>query len=535
MEAEASSRHDRREQLSYLLRVLARAGVLAGAALSTTPASAAIYEVHACRLPSGAPAPANGWSVTTGAIASLNCPGGTMTVRTPGGTIGKGWRYGISFTAPPGTNIAGLRRHVQGEVVPVPGGPPPWYWIYDEAGTLLGGDSPVDIRSWGNVGPFDDSFEYPLPQRLSELLFFLQCDDAEQSGPCQGNGSYFSVSRVSVLLDDYSPPRILGSSGSLLAGVGPQPGQRHLVLNLRDSGSGLYRVRVDVDGERMSELPIDDNDGACRSPFIEPVPCKLAATVDVPIDTTRLSEGTHAITVRVFDATGVNAAAVGPVSIVVDNLPDPPARGTAACPPKSRATVQRRLTRRAVRYGGSALIVGRVSASQTSLKGARVGVVDNPSLAAAPDLAKVRRGGRFTLRLRPRFSTRVQPILLSSTGEAAACGRPLNVRVRAGLRLTVSPRQLRNGQAIRIHGGVARFKLPGQGKTVAIQARARGAASWTTVSLIRSDAAGRFHFSYRFRKTFNRTTYEFRAVAPRERGYPFMRGWSSVRRATVSP
>ena len=43
---------------------------------------------------------------------------------------------------------------------------------------------------------------------------------------------------------------------------------RHLALSLRDAGAGLYRVRVDVDGERMTELPIDENQGACKRPFV---------------------------------------------------------------------------------------------------------------------------------------------------------------------------------------------------------------------------------------------------------------------------
>jgi hypothetical protein len=55
------------------------------------------------------------------------------------------------------------------------------------------------------------------------------------------------------------------------------------------------------------------------------------------------------------------------------------------------------------------------------------------------------------------------------------------------------------------------------------------------VTLVRTDPAGQFNFAYRFRKTFQTTTYEFRAVVPRQRGYPFRRGWSRIRRVTVSP
>ena len=53
------------------------------------------------------------------------------------------------------------------------------------------------------------------------------------------------------------------------------------------------------------------------------------------------------------------------------------------------------------------------------------------------------------------------------------------------------------------------------------------------MTLMRTDPAGHFNFAYRFRKTFQTTTYEFRAAVPRERGYPFRRGWSRIRRAAV--
>ena len=223
------------------------------------------------------------------------------------------------------------------------GAPPPWDWEYDEAGTIVGEDAPTPVRARNNIGPFDDDFVDPTRMRFSQLQFWLECHKAQNTAPCQENGSYFSIRRIAVKLDDPTPPRIVSSSGSLLDTAAPLKGERHLVLALQDRGSGLYRVRVDVDGERLSEQAIDSNQGACRSPFVVPVPCKSAATVDVAVDTTRLSEGRHAITVRAFDATGVNAAVVGPVSTVVDNLPDPLPRGTASCPPRHDASIRRKL------------------------------------------------------------------------------------------------------------------------------------------------------------------------------------------------
>ena len=81
-----------------------------------------------------------------------------MTIRTPPGTHSPGWMYGLSFTAPRGTNIAGFRRHVEGQVVQVPGAPPPWSWDYMEGGTAVGEDEYEGIRGSSNMGPFEGDY-----------------------------------------------------------------------------------------------------------------------------------------------------------------------------------------------------------------------------------------------------------------------------------------------------------------------------------------------------------------------------------------
>ena len=505
--------------------------VVASLSVAAPPTFGAVYEVHACRLPNGDPAPALGWKALAGSVASINCPGGRMAVRVPAGTTAFGDEYGLSFQAPSGTTLAGVSRRAEGQLVSTAA----FTWTYQEAGTPADAGPPFLMASASGTGPIDMTYQYPFRKRLSGLHLLLKCGEGSNTGPCQQTDSYFGIPQIAVKIDDSAAPRVISASGSLLASNGPLKGEKHLAMKLSDVGSGLFRVAVEVDGDRMDARPIDDNQGACRMPFVVPVPCKLTASVDVPIDTTRLTEGTHAITVRVLDATGVNSAEVGPVTIVVDNLPDPPRRGTAACPTRSVATVRRTLKSHIVHYGRAALITGRVVGSKALLKGAHIGVVDNPAIGARSRLVRVRNHGRFRIKVRPRQSTQLRPILVSASGLAQACGKSVKVAVRAGVHLRTTPRHLRNGQSIRMRGRVADVRLPKQGKSVAIQARARGAGSWTTVTLMRTDAAGHFNFAYRFRKTFQTTTYEFRAVVPRERGYPFLRGWSRIRRATVSP
>ena len=99
----------------------------------------------------------------------------------------------------------------------------------------------------------------------------------------------------------------------------------------------------------------------------------------------------------------------------------------------------------------------------------------------------------------------------------------------------VAPKRLGNGESISLSGRVLARPVPSAGKTIVIQARARGVSAWTNGEHDPIRLLGRFAFAYRFRRTFRQTVYEFRALAPRQRSYPFSRGWSRVRTAVVSP
>ena len=506
--------------------------------IGAADALGAVYEVHACRLPSGAPAPAHGWTPTSasGAVSEIDCPGGAMTLRPTAGEHNKGGLLGFTFTAPPGTTIVSYNQHAEGAVNTVWGVPPPWHWEYGEFGRSAGSGELVGISVCDNCGDFLHNWDHPtLPVRLSQFFSALRCGSRDGPGPCQANGSHFVLRWITLRLDDLKVPQVLSASGSLLGNGSPQRGERSLSLRLRDVGGGLLRTRVEVDGQRFAEQAVDDNGGRCKAPFVAPVPCKLEANVELPIDTTRIADGRHHLAVRVFDATGVNSALYGPISIDVDNpggavAPAP----RLSCPPRGAGRFTRQHATRVTRFGGTASVSGRV-AGRISLRGARVALVDPSGRRATARSSRVRPGGRFRLRLRPRTSQLVRPILLGASGAPRVCGAPVRLSVRAGVKLAVAPSRLGNGESIRMQGRLRGLPTPRIGKMILIQARAKDASAWTRVSMIRAGASGRFTFRYRFRRTFQRTTYEFRAVSPRQRDYPYARGWSRVRSAVVTP
>src|SRR5919206_106341 len=72
---------------------------------------------------------------------------------------------------------------------------------------------------------------------------------------------------------------------------------------------GVERAELAVDGEIVQTQTVDPNGGACApvaGEFALAVPCKGRASNELRVDTRRLREGRHAVTLRVYDATGTN-------------------------------------------------------------------------------------------------------------------------------------------------------------------------------------------------------------------------------------
>jgi hypothetical protein len=515
------------------LRLAHSTVALLGAVVSMTmllavDARAARYDVHACRVPDGKAVSANGWRLTAptlggGAQASIDCPGKGMSSRPMQASYEDGTLLGFEFSAPPGTTIVGWKRVSDGYMKTLTPAPPPYWWEVGGFGDRANGAgrAPVMLEC-GNCGTFQADWDVPrIARPLSRLFFAMRCDAI--ATPCQGNGSYFTLRSIAVHLEDARPPQIVGASGDLLDATASKPGLHYVSLDLRDVGSGLDKARIEADGHLLSEQSVDENGGACREPFIQSVPCKLAAKVDLPVDTTRLTPGHHTLTVRVFDATGVNSAVYGPISVDVE---DPT---KLRCPPEADGVLTRRVRRALVRFGGTTWLTGRAIGA-IGKRGRRVRLLGSQSVGTS-----LRKGGRFRLRVRPARTGRLTPVLVDGSGAALICGKPIHVGVRAGARLVTTPKHLNNGEAIRLTGKLRGGPLPASGKTVVIQARARGRAVWSTVTLLRSNDRGRFVFRYLFRRTFKQTTYEFRALVPRQRGYPYARGWSHPKRVTVRP
>jgi 5-hydroxyisourate hydrolase-like protein (transthyretin family) len=133
-----------------------------------------------------------------------------------------------------------------------------------------------------------------------------------------------------VTLGDASDPAVESVSGALASGDAHR-GTEELEADVTDTGSGIYRTIVTVDGSVVSRSTIDTNGGDCVDvnpsnevyEFADNTPCRLSKRVAARLDTTPLSEGNHDVRVQVEDASGNATTVFHDARFRVDNVPPP--------------------------------------------------------------------------------------------------------------------------------------------------------------------------------------------------------------------
>ena len=122
----------------------------------------------------------------------------------------------------------------------------------------------------------------------------------------------------------------------------------------------------------------------------------------------------------------------------------------------------------------------------------------------------------------------------SHAGDATpAAAAELSLHVAAAVRLSVRPRHVRNGQAIRFTGSLISRPAPPRGKLIEMQVRV--GRTWKTFATVRARGPrGVFRFRYRFLRTYVPIVYRFRALSRVEDAYPYASGASRVVKVRVN-
>jgi hypothetical protein len=111
-------------------------------------------------------------------------------------------------------------------------------------------------------------------------------------------------------------------------------------------------------------------------------------------------------------------------------------------------------------------------------------------------------------------------------------GRPVVLKVRAGLSLRTDKRIVRNGQRVTFVGRVA-GRIPARGATIALQAKVGHRFRTFRQVRVTRTSGGRFATRYRFTATTRTTRYRFRALLLKQAGLPYETGTSKVTTVVV--
>ena len=367
-----------------------------------------------------------------------------------------------------------------------------------------------------------NALEHPIaievPGRTWLLRLALACSPADDHSfravasaamDCYPNQAVaVHVRGLEVTLREDVPPAGLSDGGTLLS-EGPTSSIRSLQYSASDRESGLQRVEVLIGG---TVVAAKDLSGQCS--YADFTACPVADRDTFSIDTRKVPDGRHAVTLRTFDAAG-NRRDEQLKSIEVQNGSQVAASGfgagsaqlTAGFAGSSRSTL-------VVPFGRRVTVRGRLSTtSRAGVANARIEVFERTVGSEAPvGSVRTRSDGTFSYRLAGTRPTRTIRLVYGPTSS-----RRLKVKVRAASSLKTSLR----GTRLRFSGRVLARPIPRNGKRVRLHGRAPGTA-WSSFATLRTDRRGRFSGSYRLSVRRPGVKLQIRVVVPAERGYPYL-------------
>ena len=571
------------------MRIRLTAAAIAFAAVGAQPATAGQYEVHSCRLPDGTPIQAVGWLGDFGGgdwfRSEDSCGGGGALTAAlmgvpsyahPAGAYSR-WR----LAAPPATAIRRLRGHAAFETGEgQPYGSPIVEAEGDEAQGRFGisyGDRRGSFARWNAPG---NEFDTGAMTPTQGFRIAVRCvgGGASCPPPAWGDTALAQLFRAQTTFEDLSDPRVSRVAGRLLE-PGVHRGVEHLHIEAADTGSGVYRLIVELDGQERLRQVVDRNAGQCADAyaantfdrdFTVAAPCKLEVNGGETLDTRLLPDGEHRLRLLVEDAAGNRRVAGGPIEgWTVRNAPAPailappigvsplvPEAETNGTPASERSRLElffvtartRRQCYRALGARGrvdrrcrrlrTGLSTRREAVLRTSygrralLSGRLMTLGGEPIRGARLHLRRLRRGtrraferfdvrtdtaGRFRTVLGRSPSERIRvAYYANSSTRRPVLSRTLTRLVRAGVAVRASRRILPRGGRVVLRGRLHGESRPPGGVLAIAEVRLRG--RWTAFAERRVGPSGRFRASGRFHRSGR---YALRARVPRAAGYPY--------------
>jgi hypothetical protein len=560
-------------------RQLAVVAITSAVALAApAPARAGTATVYQCTGPGGQAVSTDmvsssaAWATTLRNCGSPHWPWGLMLLM--GGTPGISWlagQYGEArVSAPPATLITGgtitrqmLDYHFEGGKVGSSYGF--GYWLRTADGQTIelcggAGNPPADgcLPQPDGLARFANPVRQltatkgppPGPIITPALRVALGCFLGRSS---QGGGGLcyiytgreaLGISQLALRVSETEAPVVRSVAGSLLSDAPVRA--RDIAINASDTGLGLFRLLLYVDGKRTEAQPFDASRPACAD--LNPAtaaPYELPGARVCPTGSTSRSfslaglpaDGQHDIRIVVEDAAGNATVALQRTvafALPVDGLrclpdgcvvPRPVPNGTnAAADATLKATTMGR-TRRRVDHGQRTTIAGTL----TTAAGAPItdAAIDIQSLLDVPGAGWQPAGStRTDARGRFRYAVPVGPTRTfrlayhTHIGDAQpARTADVRISVRAGVSFKAHPQHVRPGGRVRVSGRLRGAGVPPSGALVELQAL--DGREWRTFKTLPVQRRGRFGYHYRFRHTTRNARFLWRIYVRKQAGLPY--------------
>jgi hypothetical protein len=263
----------------------------------------------------------------------------------------------------------------------------------------------------------------------------------------------------------------------------------------------------------------------------QPAPCPARATASWTLDTGAFpfNHGPNSVQVCATDFATLsdpNVSCSAPETVLVDNsCAESEVGGGEVLSAQFARSNAEQVT---VGHGRAAKVIGRLAnGAGDPIRGARLCVkaqtIGIDRSAAPVGSALTDAEGRYSYEVAPGPN---REIVVGYRHDSAQVAREVRYYARARSSLRVSTPRARNGERVRFWG-----KLPGPnggGRVVVLQAGSVGSRRWITFRRATADPKGVFRATYRFKSTTRRTRYRFRAVVPRQAGYPWVEGHSKA-------
>jgi hypothetical protein len=340
------------------------------------------------------------------------------------------------------------------------------------------------------------------------------------TGPAGDPLASVQVSAASFGIESVGAPTASDFSGSLLSGV---RGNASLSFTATDpEGPGVYNVLVQIDGSTVYSGTPDLNGGQCVAlgnaaqggglEFASLVPCPQSEDVDVSVNTSSLTPGSHELQVLVTNAAGITTTVltqsidIGGDGSQATPSPDDYSLALTNSSVHFRKTVSRPYSRSALR------ISGKLSArTGFQASGAPVSAwAQSASGGAFSELASTtaNASGKWALTV-GKGPSRLVRIIAGTGAQPVGDSGGLTVRERVSQSLTLRVRTPGAGRLV--FSGHVYPDSPSASPVVLVEAR--GPDGWEVVGTpVHVSAGGAFHYTYQSSAVTVGRAFDFRAT-----------------------